>query len=302
MTSNKQNQQIKRTFIIGEEWLYFKIYTGVKTSDVIISNIIFPLAQNLIKQCIVKKWFFIRYSDPKPHIRLRFNINTSRDIYYIINEFHPKIKQLTEQDIIWKFQIDTYNREIERYGNSSIEISEDIFFNDSIMVASLIQQEPDDNIRWLFALKAIDSFLTSFKFLDYQKANLLENLKMNFANEFNISKFQNKQIDKKFRKNRTQIESILASNHAESGQFEELFSIIFERDKNTTTHVEKILILKEENSLEVNFDSFISSHIHMTMNRIFRSKNRLNELICYDFLYRFYKSDIAKRRLNLKNS
>jgi thiopeptide-type bacteriocin biosynthesis protein len=125
---------------------------------------------------------------------------------------------------------------------------------------------------------------------------------MNFANEFNISKFQNKQIDKKFRKNRTQIESILASNHAESGQFEELFSIIFERDKNTTTHVEKILILKEENSLEVNFDSFISSHIHMTMNRIFRSKNRLNELICYDFLYRFYKSDIAKRRLNLKNS
>lgn len=48
-----------------------------------------------------------------------------------------------------------------------------------------------------------------------------------------------------------------------------------------------------ENILEIDLNDFLSSHIHMTMNRIFCSKNREHEMICYDFLSRYYKSKIA---------
>ena len=43
----------------------------------------------------------------------------------------------------------------------------------------------------------------------------------------------------------------------------------------------------------------LTSMIHMTMNRWFRSKNRLHELVIYDFLSRYYISEIAKNK-NIK--
>ncbi|MCP4181201.1 MAG: hypothetical protein GY756_25845 [bacterium] len=298
MNSNEQ-KLVKRTFIIGDEWLYFKIYTGVKTSDFIITNIIFPYAQSLVEKSIINKWFFLRYADPKPHLRLRLNFSDSVNLHQIIKEFNFRIKPLVEQDYIWKIQIDTYSREIERYGVNSIEISEKMFFNDSVMISGLIRQLKDDNLRWLFSLKAVDSFLTSFHFSNIQKRDFLEKLKSNFAKEFNISKFQNKQIDKKYRLNRDKIENIMYENHMDSREFQFFFSLIRIRDKKNEILIENILSLKKDKNLKVDFNSFISSHIHMIMNRLFRSKNRLNEMVCYDFLFRFYKSDVARKRLKI---
>ena len=38
---------MKRKFILGEEWLYYKIYCGKRTADVILTQVIKPLAENL---------------------------------------------------------------------------------------------------------------------------------------------------------------------------------------------------------------------------------------------------------------
>ena len=38
----------KRKFVIGDEWLFYKIYTGPKTSDKIISEILYPTIQKLL--------------------------------------------------------------------------------------------------------------------------------------------------------------------------------------------------------------------------------------------------------------
>lgn len=34
----------------------------------------------------------------------------------------------------------------------------------------------------------------------------------------------------------------------------------------------------------------------MTMNRLFKSKNRLHELVIYNFLFRYYKAEIGKNK------
>ena len=40
----------------------------------------------------------------------------------------------------------------------------------------------------------------------------------------------------------------------------------------------------------------LPSYIHMTMNRLWADKNRMYELVIYDFLVRYYKSYIAREK------
>ena len=64
---------MQKNFILGDEWLYYKIYTGAKTADNILIDVIKPIAQTLFDEQVIDKWFFIRYSDPDFHIRVRFH-------------------------------------------------------------------------------------------------------------------------------------------------------------------------------------------------------------------------------------
>jgi len=44
---------IKRTFIPGDEWLYFKLYTGPKTSNFILISVIKPIVTSLLKDSLI---------------------------------------------------------------------------------------------------------------------------------------------------------------------------------------------------------------------------------------------------------
>ena len=81
---------MKRSFMPGDEWLYFKIYTGTKTADAILTNIIKPITEKLIKNNIIDQWFFIRYNDPKNHLRIRFHFNKQNSILQIFSELNHR--------------------------------------------------------------------------------------------------------------------------------------------------------------------------------------------------------------------
>ncbi len=55
-----------------------------------------------------------------------------------------------------------------------------------------------------------------------------------------------------------------------------------------------ILTVAQKGQLQMPLNHLMSSFIHMSMNRLFRAKNRVHELVCYDYLYRYYKSAIAR--------
>jgi hypothetical protein len=43
------SNEIQRTFILGDRWLYYKIYTGPKTCDAVLTEIIKAVAEQLIE-------------------------------------------------------------------------------------------------------------------------------------------------------------------------------------------------------------------------------------------------------------
>jgi len=288
----------QRNFILGDSWLYYKIYTGPKTSDKVLTEIIKPVSEQFIAKNFIDKWFFIRYADPKHHIRVRFHYKKPEYVANIINGLYPYFKKFIDQDLIWKLQIDTYQREIERYGANTMELAESLFYFDSKMIVDfidMIEGREGEELRWLFSLRAIDSLLNSFKYTDEEKKNLLIILSTSYRSEFDTSKYLGKQLNDKFRTKRKKIESFMAFKKDNDLNYASILNVLEEKEKNTINVVSKIFKLNKENNLQVELNNLLGSYIHMLMNRLFRSKNRMHEMVCYDFLCRYYKSLIAKK-------
>ena len=288
----------QRNFILGDEWLYYKIYSGPKTLDTILKEIIKPVTELLIEHNTIDKWFFIRYADPKHHLRVRFHSSKKDNIGTIINTFYPHFKKFVDQDLIWKLQTDTYLREIERYGLNTIDVSENLFYYDSKMVVDLLdllEGSQGEELRWLFSLRAIDSLLNGFNYNDDEKSKLLLRLSSGFLQEFGDSKYLRRQLGDKFRVERKKIESFMALNEEDDTEYNPILEILKIKEKNVKNLVLKILELNSRSSLSVELDFLMSSYIHMFMNRIFKSNNRKHELVCYDFLSRHYKSILARK-------
>lgn len=293
--------RIKRTFIPGSEWIYFKIYAGSKTLDNILLQDISYIVNKLNKLKVIEKWFFIRYADPDSHIRVRFFINAPKYIGEVISLLHTRLGYLVKSNSIWKIQLDTYNRELERYGYDLIEDSESIFCQDSeciLEILKLIKQFQNENYRWMTALIMIDSLLSDF-FLNLEsKFRLMETVSNSFMLEFGFNKFNSKQFNSKFREKKYIIESVL-NNEIKDENFHKLSKYVTKRSKSLEPMVKQLQI-KLARQRDFQLENLLQSYIHMMLNRLFMSKNRVHELVLYDFMRRYYISEISKIKYIVK--
>ena len=292
---------IQRHFFLGDNWIYLKIYTGFKTADLLLKEVIYPLSQYFYQHQFISHWFFIRYNDPDFHLRVRFYILETNNINEIIQQIHKLLQGYFTNSLIWKIQYDTYNREIERYGENTIDLSEQIFCADSEMIINLLinlQGNEPEKRRWLFALRAIDELLTIFNYSIEKKLELLISLKDNFDKEFQIEVNLKKQFSLGFRENRREIEKILKVNKEE----QPLLLPIFQKSEKIKRIADQILEYERDKTSQVPINELLCSHIHMMINRLFRTQQRKHELILYDFMFRYYDSEIAKEKFSKKEN
>ena len=161
-----------RIFYPGSEWLYFKIYTGVKTSEFLL-EVIKPFVEQLQNENKIKKWFFIRYNDPKPHLRIRFNISNPNKFYILLHKISSLFGEYLNSGEISNIIIDTYKRELERYGENTIEYAEEIFFRSSELILNFL--EYDDEEKIMVALFYFDCILSELGLSSEEKKNWIKN-------------------------------------------------------------------------------------------------------------------------------
>ena len=82
-------------------------------------------------------------------------------------------------------------------------------------------------------------------------------------------------------------------------EFEKLLHLIEHKSFALTSVIEKIISGLDAGADKEAFHGFIASHIHMMNNRLFRSRQRLHELVLYDFLFRYYKSKRAQQNFKV---
>ncbi|HEU4788849.1 MAG TPA: thiopeptide-type bacteriocin biosynthesis protein [Flavobacterium sp.] len=277
---------MKRDFCIGSEWLYYKIYTGVKTADVILIENLYPIIQELKTENRLQKWFFIRYKDPDEHIRVRFYCENIENTSIIISKFYPVLQMLLQENTIWKVQTDTYQRELERYGKKTIEESETLFWQDSEMMLNYLSLKSSfikNEIELIFSFLSIDSFLNSFSINNIHKLTLMDELQASFKKEFDADKTLKKEMNKHYRELSQEAHYFLYKTASED--YSKIYELIQEKQKQS---IKAILSIKGK--LTIPLLEFLKSHIHMMINRQYSSKQRIYELLIYDHLFRYYKN------------
>lgn len=290
---------IKQKFLPGSEWHYIKIYSGVKTADKILTEVIEPMAAKLIEENVIDKWFFIRYADPDHHIRVRF-AGAGNFYAEVTDKLNKALATYLENHLAWKIQTDTYIRELERYGSENIENSEILFFYDSVatlQILSLLEGDEGDEPRWQFALKGVDDLLNSFALTLSEKKDLMAIISANFKKEFNAGNAENKkQLGAKYRECRKKIDLALQAELNNEHEFYQVWQIFHERKRNLANCVTNINQLYVCGKLSVHKSDLIASYIHMFLNRFLRSRQRMQEMVIYDLLHQYYKSILAKAK------
>ena len=124
----------------GSDWLYLKLYAPPSLADDLLVGPVNDLIRRVRKAAIMDDWFFIRYADPDNHIRLRFRGQPETLTKFLLPEVIRWAQQLVSDDHFLRFAIDTYDREIERYGGmTTIGDVERLFSMDSESALTMLR-------------------------------------------------------------------------------------------------------------------------------------------------------------------
>lgn len=108
----------------GSEWLFVKLYLPKESESKFLIQTLSPFAKSLQASGMIVDWFFIRFEDPKPHIRVRFKSSKDKILNQLIPALHDWSLCLLETHLIQDMCIGSYERELERYGG--VEIIEQV--------------------------------------------------------------------------------------------------------------------------------------------------------------------------------
>lgn len=250
----------------GEEWLFIKLYGNASREEELISYHMKHFCEYLLAANVVEQYFFMRYADPKQHIRLRFKGIPEKLNASLLPALNNWLQQLQADGLIQQADISTYEREVERYGGPQlIDLAEKLFFADSEVVSDLLHltriQGTDltqDQIAVISVIHYLGSFGLPFK----------EQLAW-----FN-SMTSYKDYLKEFRNDRKIFMEIGNDDHDwaklkecyEDGNY--MIDVLNKRKQIVETYIDKLHDVYENGELYNEVEDILGSILHLHLNRL----------------------------------
>lgn len=294
------NVAAKRCYPPGSEWLYIKLYCGTAAADDVLRRVIAPVLDQAIGSGWVDRWFFIRFEDPDPHLRLRFHGDPGELLGALLPVLRDAADPFLIDETIRGFQLDTYAPEIDRYGGArGASLAETLFQADSEATLGLLRLlggDAGEKLRWLLTLRGLHDLLVALR-LDFDtRFHVVSTQRRSFAEEFKVAKPQRIQLGNRFRQHRREAESIVAASPQSRAELAPALALLRRRSDAISKISEELSALDREGELGVPIPELARSYLHMHVNRMIRSAQRTHELVLYDFLQRIYESEAARAR------
>lgn len=251
----------------GSDWLYVKLYGNSSREEEFIAFALRDFCNQVIhEQHLATEWFYIRYADPQPHFRVRFRGEPQVLTSKLLPAMHQWWHQLTEDGLLSRVVIDTYEREVERYGGPDlIPQMETLFYADSVVTSDLLfvkragkltieletigvvsiihlltsmDWDMDQQIAWLDKLIIPKEYLADF----HKQRKLYMHLGDGEENWQNLRKYQH-------------------------GEY--IYNSLLQRGKQVKALGDRMKALEEGQTLLNSQSDIIGSLIHMHCNRLF---------------------------------
>ena len=291
---------VQRVFAPGDEWLYFKFYCGHPTIDLLLREVVPPLVALHEGLEPNRPWFFVRYADPENHLRLRFRAapETQRELQErAVRLLRPFVERRSVHRAVG---MDTYVREVERYGGPlGIGLAESWFRADSaaaMHIVELVHATGDEVLRWKAVAMGFDRLLADFG-LDFgERDRVVTDARAWFAREFEVSPTARHQLAQRLRAEKRGLLELVTGRL--EGPLAAAHKAFRRRSAQTVGVVRRFRELAETGELECPVDGLLHSLSHMQANRILPALARAQELVLHDLLSRTYRSLIAHPRGN----
>jgi thiopeptide-type bacteriocin biosynthesis protein len=276
----KAEVKVRRKYVPGSEWLYLKIYAPKIGVNRLLLRLR-PLLRKRYGEGRIRQWFFVRYEDHAPHIRLRLQVNPD-SVSEVLLAFKTKLEYRIQQQVIREFQIDVYTRELERYAAGGIENTERFFWAGSELVLCFLKQAKTNPVvsTHAFALYSTQMIIAEFLTgLDEQLSFTLASFQQ-FLPEFTDRPIK-VDLDKKYRELTPGITAAFRDTDpaVHSGSL-----------KAGRNFVSSLRIVHESLPAQTGQTDYLRSIIHMHLNRIFTDEPRKQEMICYYLLHKYLLS------------
>ena len=287
---------VARVFPPGGEWFYAKIYGSPRSLDGLLTGAAMPVIQELRSAGLVDHWFFIRYWDPRPHLRVRLHGTPDR----LRSEAWPRLNEALrpwlETGEVWAMQVDTYVRETERYGGpEAIEAAERFFAADSDMAASLIGMDSGrlDDIRERFVIASVSALLDDVGFDLQTREVWTRNVRDALLADLGLGRDAAIGFGRRFRLIKGELEGLIDPCGDAPWQ-EDVRAILRQRSPAAAEFATKLRELERDGRLTASLPGVVASLAHMSVNRLVPSAPRTVEVVVFDFLNRLYAGAMAR--------
>ncbi len=296
-TPHRRAPQLRRTFAPGSEWLYLKIYAGTASADQILTQTLGPVLEELVQGGTADRWFFLRYADPDHHLRVRLHgaPKALRDnaLPALTDALNPHLDAGT----VWKVALDTYDREIERYGgDAGIVLAEQIHAADSEAVLQVLgmfdDQDTGLDARWKLCLYATDRLLADAGLTLPQRREWAKNGAAGYRREYPNAPHLESGIAGRWRVERAGLTALL--DDAADHPYEPARQVFRERSERARPLLAELADRDRRGILTVSPSTLLYSFNHLHAIRLLRSAARTHELVLHSFLDRHYAGLAAR--------
>lgn len=253
--STKESQNVA----VVSDWLYLELFCNSYAD----SEVFKAVYNSIILENKADQFFFVNYTNPERHLRLRFKSKSIENKQFMISV----VDDLKSRNIIGKYQIMPYEQEIYRYGGiDMMEFSEIIFDLDSrdFLLKVCNQDTEIDELRIIAVLK-IKSYLSFLGFSLDEMILHCQNAIENYSLEFEFTSQLRKSFNKEYASIKFKIDQY---------DYEDF---LLQRDLQSNF----INLVKAASNFQMHHYAWLITH--MSMNRHFKEDQRYNEFKMYYF-------------------
>nr|BBH87004.1 lantibiotic dehydratase [Thermosporothrix sp. COM3] len=259
----KAHTAIPRLCPPGSDWLFLKLYCAPSLQESLIAQMIRPFAQEALQERLATDWFFLRYLDPDPHVRLRFHGEKETLLQRLLPRVSAWATQLMTDGPCPRFTFDVYEREIERYGGESgILLAEQLFGADSRAVAALLHLQQTRRIpldRIDLAVLSVDRLLAQLGLTPEQRRQW-----------YRMGVTRRPEAGPGYRLRARQLRELIGNAqglaHIEHG--EHVAAILDAREAELAPIARELAAAEERQELTLPLASLYGSYVHLHCNRL----------------------------------
>ncbi|GAB2799154.1 lantibiotic dehydratase [Rhabdobacter roseus] len=277
-----------RRYYPGDAWLYLKLYAGVETLEEILVAVLEPFVRQPEFGEVVEKWFFVRYTDPDPQLRLRFRVPDAARQVPFYGALKAALQPYLDAGELYRLQWDTYQPEVERYGAHTLENAETLFALDSQSTLKYLGAEAEESTpaeRWSFALTSTYRWLVDFGLSPTEMAAWTTHCRDGLLAEYADPAALRKQLNHKYRLAEPDVERLLNTSPTNA--------LLTARTRAMQPVIAEVLAVLGADLSRRN--DLLASLVHMSLNRLFATDQRLHELVIYHYLSRYATSQGSRK-------